>query len=40
MSSGNICEDNVVRADGDIIANRNRSKQLSASSNVDMVPDG
>jgi hypothetical protein len=40
MSSGNICEDNGVRADGDIIANRNRSKQLSASSNVDMVPDG
>jgi hypothetical protein len=40
MSSGNICEDNGVRADGDIIANRNRSKQLSAGSNVDMVPDG
>jgi hypothetical protein len=40
MSSGNICVDSGVRADGDIIANRNRSEQLSAGSNVDMVPDG
>jgi hypothetical protein len=36
MASGNICEDNSVRTDGDIIANRNRFKQLSAGSNVDM----
>jgi hypothetical protein len=40
MSIGNICEDNGIRAEGDIIANRNRSEQLSAGSNVDMVPDG
>jgi hypothetical protein len=39
MSSGNICVDNGVRADGDIIANRNRSEQLSAGSNVDTVSD-
>jgi hypothetical protein len=35
-----IWEDNCVRADGDIIANRNWVKQLSPGSNVDMVPDG
>ncbi len=40
MSSRNICEDIGVRADGDIIANRNRSEQLSAGSNVDTNPDG
>jgi len=40
MSSGNICEDNGVRADGYIITNRNRAEQLCPGSNVDAVPDG
>jgi len=34
------CEATGVRADGDIIGNRNRPEQFSAGSNVDAVPDG
>jgi len=40
MSSRDICYDYGVRADYDIIADRNRSQQLCAGSNVDTVSDG
>jgi hypothetical protein len=40
MSSKTVCEATGARADGDIIANRNRSEHLSAGSNVDAVPNG